>query len=562
MVTVYAGTFMSQTYSKLTAKLNEIVDDASKITTDAETGTKTVTQLTVIDGVIYDGDILYGFTSDFTGTTLTIRNGTTALRGGVFAETGITTVTIPATVTDFGATGVTDENASGGAFKGSDVTTVILEEGMTEIPDAAFNGADKLTSVTIPSSVEMIGVNAFRQTAMTELTIPKTVTVIGFGAFRDMPNLTTVTVEGDVMISSYAFRTCAQLNTVYLNGENVTFESGKMIFSHADTGADDGITVYVANAGVEAALNAVQKEDDGFKIVVLTAMIGDTVYENLQAALGKVSETDGTVVLAADVEMEAATTAPYGNRYALKMAGGTLDGDGHELHMKCNGDDYGIMTSGGTVKNLTIKEGCRAIMIMSPTKDIILDNVQIGGDGVLYPINTGEAGSDGVDLIVSNSTIKGWTSFSNIESASFTNCEFGQGTYYNNIYGRVLRPYVNTTITDCSFIEHMNLDLSCLAEGQKVTIKNCTVAGQAVTASVFTVPETDDQYDTELFTIDLPAWADSLADVLIIDGKIPVAEGFAQDAESGEYEITSADGLFSFAKLVNEGTGILLVPLN
>ena len=174
----------------------------------------------------------------------------------------------------------------------------------------------------------------------------------------------------------------------------------------------------------------------------------------------------------------------------------------------------GVMTSGGTVKNIIIKEGCRAIMIMYPTKGIILDNVNIGGDGVLYPINTGEAGAAGVKLIVTNSTLAGWTSFSNIESASFTNVKFEQGTYYNNIYGRVLKPYVNTTLEDCSFVEHMNLDLSGLTQGHKITMKNCTVNGQAVTSAVFTIPSSDAEYDTELFTVDLPSWANSIDDCI------------------------------------------------
>ena len=208
---------------------------------------------------------------------------------------------------------------------------------------------------------------------------------------------------------------------------------------------------------------------------------------------------------------------PYGNKYAFKMDGGVLDGNGHELYMECYGDDYGVMISSGTVKNLTIQEACRAIMIMYPTDDIVLDNVNIGGDGVLYPINTGEAGKEGVDLIVTNSTLAGWTSYSNIESASFTNVKFEQGTYYNNIYGRVLKPYVNTTLTNCSFVEHMNLDLSELAQGQKITINNCTVNGVAVTADVFTVPTTDAEYDTELFTVDLPGWATSIADCIVFN---------------------------------------------
>ena len=156
-------------------------------------------------------------------------------------------------------------------------------------------------------------------------------------------------------------------------------------------------------------------------------------------------------------------------------------------------------------------------MIMSPQTDVILDNVKIGGDGVLYPINTGEAGAEGVNLVVTNSVLAGWTSYSLIESATFTNVEFKQGTYYNNIYGRVLKPYVNTTLTNCSFVEHMNLDLSALVAGHKIVMKNCTVNGQAVTAATFTVPTTNAQYDTELFTIDLPSWASSINDCVVFE---------------------------------------------
>ena len=170
-----------------------------------------------------------------------------------------------------------------------------------------------------------------------------------------------------------------------------------------------------------------------------------------------------------------------------------------------------------TIKNLTMESGCRAIMIMYPTEDIILDNVNIGGDGVLYPINTGEAGSEGVNLIVTNSTLAGWTSYGEIESASFTNVKFEQGTYYKNIYGRVLKPYVNTTITDCSFIAHMNLDLSKLVSGHKIVFKNCKVDGQELTIDKFTIPSTDAEYDTELFTIDLPDWATSITDCVVFE---------------------------------------------
>ncbi|MBR2948184.1 MAG: hypothetical protein IKC17_06325, partial [Bacteroidales bacterium] len=222
------------------------------------------------------------------------------------------------------------------------------------------------------------------------------------------------------------------------------------------------------------------------------------------------------VVVANDIYSEAATIAPYGNKYGYKMDGGILDGNGHKLDIECYGDDYGIMTSGGTIKNLTIENGTRAVMIMYVKDDVILDNVRLGGEGVLYPINTGEEGdaSQTAKLIVSNSTLAGWTSYSYISSASFTNVEFKQGTYYNNIYGRVLKPYVNTTLTNCSFIAHMNLDLSSLTEGHKIVIENCTVNGQLIAADVFTVPSCDNDYDTKLFTVDLPSWATNISDCI------------------------------------------------
>ena len=213
------------------------------------------------------------------------------------------------------------------------------------------------------------------------------------------------------------------------------------------------------------------------------------------------------VLMMNDIYMEAATTAPYGNKYGVKMNGGVLDGNGYELNIECYGDDYGIMTTGGTIKNLTIKNATRAIMVMYVESDLILENVNLGGDGVLYTVNTGEAGpaAKTAKLIVKNSTLAGWTSYNFFESATFENVTFEQGTYYNNIYGRVLKPYVTTTLIGCEFMEHMNLDLSALGADQTVTMTGCTVNGVAVTADVLTVPSGDADYDTMLFSVDLPS---------------------------------------------------------
>jgi hypothetical protein len=63
----------------------------------------------------------------------------------------------------------------------------------------------------------------------------------------------------------------------------------------------------------------------------------------------------------------------------------------------------------------------------------------------------------------------------------------------------------------------MNLDLSSLTAGHKITMVNCTVNGQDVNAEVFSIPSSDADYDTKLFTVDLPSWATSVNDCIIFN---------------------------------------------
>ena len=193
--------------------------------------------------------------------------------------------------------------------------------------------------------------------------------------------------------------------------------------------------------------------------------------------------------------------------------GGVLDGNGNTISVECYGDDYAIMTSGGTIKNLTIDEGARGIMIMSPTADLILDNVYVSGD-VLYAINTGEhATVSGLKMVVTNSTFGGWSSFhGGYESASFTNCNFIVGGYdYGWPVDCLVKPFINTTFTDCTFAVHengkgYNLDLSALEAGCTVTLENCTVNGTVITA---------DNCTTLLDEVELPSDGRTLSDCVI-----------------------------------------------
>lgn len=242
------------------------------------------------------------------------------------------------------------------------------------------------------------------------------------------------------------------------------------------------------------------------------AINGTATAVATDAELNAALSAGENVVLNDDIKTEATTTAPYGNKVGFVQNGGVLDGNGKTLSVECYGDDYGIMTAGGTIKNINIDSGCRAVMIMSPTEDVIIDNVYVVGD-ILYPLNTGEnATVSGVDLIVTDSTFGGWSSFDGgMESASFTNCDFVKGEYgYGWPYATLVKPYINTTFSGCDFVKGYYLDLSALKAGCTVTLEGCTVDGQALTAEIcgFNCD------GTEAFCVELPSGR-ALADCVI-----------------------------------------------
>lgn len=100
-----------------------------------------------------------------------------------------------------------------------------------------------------------------------------------------------------------------------------------------------------------------------------------------------------------------------------------------------------------------------------------------------YGINTGsETNANGM-LVVTNSTLGGWNSWDGLTSASFTDCTFVKGSYWNSdLYDQYMRPYVTSTFENCDFVEGMHIDLSKLVDNAAVTFKNCTCNGEALTA--------------------------------------------------------------------------------
>jgi len=127
------------------------------------------------------------------------------------------------------------------------------------------------------------------------------------------------------------------------------------------------------------------------------------------------------------------------------------------------------------------EKGLRAVYMTSGMKeDLIINNCDLAGT---YAINVnGSKPADGTTykLIVTDSQLRGWVSYGTIiGKAEFTDVGFhgGTGGYKN------LRPYADTTITDCDFDESYTLDVG--AEGITIAIVNSRYNNQPLTAENF-----------------------------------------------------------------------------
>ena len=107
-----------------------------------------------------------------------------------------------------------EESAISGCTKMSGLS---LSDRLTKINDFMFCGT-AFSTLTIPSSVTSIGINAFEMcTNLSSITIPGNVTTIGSSAFSCCYGLRSVTInEGVVAIDGYAFFNCTSLTSVSL----------------------------------------------------------------------------------------------------------------------------------------------------------------------------------------------------------------------------------------------------------------------------------------------------------------------------------------------------------
>lgn len=134
-----------------------------------------------------------------------IANRLTAIGQGAFAGAqALTAVTLPESVQSIGAEAFRNCNA---------LTSMAVPDKVTAIPAYAFSGCSALTSVTMPDNTTAIGEGAFENCyALTAIELPSKLTSISNNTFFGCSKLTEVTIpSGVTSIGATAFAYCASL---------------------------------------------------------------------------------------------------------------------------------------------------------------------------------------------------------------------------------------------------------------------------------------------------------------------------------------------------------------
>ena len=171
-------------------------------------------------------------------TSVTIPSSVTSIGEWAFCVCwDLTSVTIPSSVTSIGFS----------AFRGcTSLTSLTLPDNVASIGDSAFYGCSGLTSLTLPDSLNSIGNEWFYNcTSLASVTIPDSVISIGGAAFYGCSGLISVTLPDSVTsIGGGAFRGCTSLTSVTIPGSvtSIYYETFKGCASLTSVGIPDSVT--------------------------------------------------------------------------------------------------------------------------------------------------------------------------------------------------------------------------------------------------------------------------------------------------------------------------------
>ncbi len=169
----------------------------------------------IIDDTVINIGSQYLTHTDSDGNTFTYEyaSSTTVKITGFSGNDEPHAVSIPAAIGDYAVIEIADE----AFFSYSNISSVVLPEGLTTIGNYAFANCEALTAVTFPSTLKSIGTGSFYGCdTLTAVKLSATaLNSIGDNAFADCPALASVAFPSTLTdIGTYSFANCAALTAI------------------------------------------------------------------------------------------------------------------------------------------------------------------------------------------------------------------------------------------------------------------------------------------------------------------------------------------------------------
>lgn len=139
-------------------------------------------------------------------------------------------------------------------LNGKEIINLEIPNSVTKIGNYAFTGCIGLTSITIPNSVTYIGVHAFSGcTNLTSVEIPNSVTSLGNFAFYECFEMTSIKIgNGVTSLGDNAFYDCSKLRDVYCYADKVP-EANSSVFDGFTVGSNiENATLHVPVASINS----------------------------------------------------------------------------------------------------------------------------------------------------------------------------------------------------------------------------------------------------------------------------------------------------------------------
>lgn len=152
-------------------------------------------------------------------TTVIMEEGVTTIGAQAFTEcANLTSVSIPSTVTTMGVFAFSDC---------SSLQSIYLGDNLTKIPTAAFQSCTNLTEVMLGDKVTVIGESAFNScSSLSSINIPNSVTTIETGVFNYCNSLSAIIIpESVTTIGDWALAECNSLTAIIVDDNNANYSS-------------------------------------------------------------------------------------------------------------------------------------------------------------------------------------------------------------------------------------------------------------------------------------------------------------------------------------------------